>query len=306
MDLIISKLIPLLIILLIGVLLQKSKDITPKVINGLKFIILKISLPAVLFFAFSNVTLEVRYSLLFILIFLFCCFLYLIGYFLKPKLKYEYTAEYFTGFEFGMLGVALFSSIWGVENLPIIALVALGHEVFIWFVYAPLLQYKSSHEVHMLQSFISFLKSPIIISIFAGIIVNILDLYPLINSSVLGGSIFNTLNILSVITVPLILIVVGYSIRLKETNWLASVKLVAIRFLTVMVVGIGTYYLILLLVGEIDELFLKAFFAFILLPPPFILPIMMKKDSDEILFFSNTIIIYTLWSFICFVGLMLL
>lgn len=307
MYLVISKLLPLLIILIIGVLLQKSKDISPKVINGLKFIILKISLPAVLFFAFSKVTLEVDYLLLVVLIFLFCCALYFIGYVLKPKLKYEYTAEYFTGFEFGMLGVALFTSIWGIENLPIIAIIALGHEIFIWFVYAPILQYKSSHEVNLIQSSVSFLKSPIIISIVAGIIINIGGLYPVIQNTLLGESIFDTLDKLSVITVPLILIVVGYSIRLKEANFFESIKMIVIRFIIVLALGTGVYYIINLLVGEIDDMFFTAFYAFILLPPPFILPIMMKKEkSDEILFFSNTIIIYTIWSFICFIVLMLL
>lgn len=306
MELVVSKIIPLLLILLIGVVLQKSKDITDQVINGLKFVILKISLPAALFFAFGKANMELNYIVLFLLVFVYCCALYLVGKALKPKLKYEYTATYFTGFEFGMLGVALFTSIWGIENLPLIALIALGHEIFIWFVYAPLLQYKSSNAISFTKSFVSFLKSPIIIAIIAGILVNVTGFYNNLEGTLLGNSIIETLDKLAAITVPLILIVVGYSLRLKSTNWSASIKMVVYRFLTVLVLGILVYWLITVTLGEIDPLFFKAYFAFILLPPPYILPIMMKKDSDEILFFSNTIIIYTLWSFACFIGLMLL
>ena len=306
MELVISKLLPLVILLFIGGFLQKSKHITPDIINGLKFIILKIALPAVLFFAFSHVKLELNYTLLFILIFLYCCVLFAIGYLFKKKIHYQYLAEYFTGFEFGMLGVALFTSIWGMENLPIIALIALGHELFIWFVYAPLLEYKNAHKITFLQSFTSFLKSPIIIAIILGILVNLFGIFDTIESTLVGKSIFEALTKLSAITIPLILMVVGYSIRIRETKLLESFKLIAIRFATVMLVGTGLYYVITLLIGNIDPIFFKAFFAFILLPPPYILPIMMKKDSTEILFFSNTIILYTLWSFICFIGLVLI
>ncbi|ULC58173.1 hypothetical protein MBM09_09605 [Flaviramulus sp. BrNp1-15] len=305
MSLVISKILPLLFILLIGVILQKSREINEDVISGLKFIILKISLPAALFFAFSKADLELNYTLLFLLVFAYCCLLYVIGFLLKSKLKFEYTAPYFTGFEFGMLGVALFTSIWGIENLSLFALIGLGHELFIWFVYAPILKHKNSDSVSFVNSFLSFLKSPIIIAIVVGILVNVTGIHSTIEANLIGYGIIQTLEILAVITSPLILIVVGYSLRLKSANWMASFKMIFIRFAVVMVLGLGLYQLLVLILGEIDSLFFKAFMAFIILPPPFILPIMMRKDSDEILFFNNTIIIYTLWSFLCFIGLML-
>lgn len=131
MEELVRKLLPIFILLLIGFLLNKTKLLTDSVIDGLKNIIIKVALPAVLFDAFASMTLQVSYLLIFIVMFIFCILLYGIGsmlnrYFPNTFSQY-YTKGYMTGFEFGMIGVGLFGAIWGVEKLPVIMLVGFGH-----------------------------------------------------------------------------------------------------------------------------------------------------------------------------------
>ena len=43
-----------------------------------------------------------------------------------------------TGFEYGMLAISLFGAAYGLDKIGYIAIVDLGHEIFIWFVFLPL------------------------------------------------------------------------------------------------------------------------------------------------------------------------
>ncbi len=147
MEVLLIKILPLIFLLGIGIALQFVKKVTHEVMDGIKHIIIYISLPAVLFSAFINAPLKLDYLFLFIVIFVFCCLLYVIGKIIEKFYNFRYCAEYFTGFEFGMIGIALFTSLWGQEKLPIVVLIGLGHEIFIWFVYMPLLEYKNTGQI---------------------------------------------------------------------------------------------------------------------------------------------------------------
>jgi len=306
MALLIAKLLPTVLIIFIGVLLQKAKEITADVIGGFKFIIVNIALPCILFFAFVETNLEYRYLLLVIMVFLLCLALYGIGILFRRRLPYQFTPGFFTGFEFGMVGIALFTAIWGVEKLPIITLIGLGHEIFIWFVYVPLLEYTNSKQVNILKTLASFASSPIIIGIVLGIILNITGLFNVINQSILGKGIFDTLGTLSLLTVPLILLVIGHSLRFDQIDWKSSINYVLLRLALVLTLGTLVYFIIIATIGNIDEVFTKAFYGFILLPPPYILPLFIKENEEETRFFSNAIVLYTIISFFSFVVLMVI
>ena len=306
MALMIGKLLPTVLIIIIGILLQKSKDMTADLVSGLKFIIINIGLPSVLFFAFLETKLEYKYIFLFVMVFLLCSALYGLGMFLRRWLGYTFAPGFFTGFEFGMVGVALFTAVWGVEKLPIISLIGLGHEVFIWFVYVPLLEYTNSRQVNLGKTLASFIRSPIIIAIVLGILLNITGLSKVIDQTVLGQSIFDTIDTLSLLTVPLILLVIGHSLTFEQMDWKKSFYYIALRLGAILALGTLVYFLVVSLIGNIDPIFAKAFYGFLLLPPPYILPLFIKDNEEESKFFSNLIVLYTLVSFIGFIILMLI
>ena len=88
------------------------------------------------------------------------------------KVKGEYFPFQITGFEYDMIGVSLFGSAYGMNHIGKIAIVDFGQEMFIWFLYIALLIQKrdsSSEPGKMLKL---FAKSPVIIAIFANILLN--------------------------------------------------------------------------------------------------------------------------------------
>jgi len=305
MEQMIISLLPVFIIILVGMIIRKLNLVSECVVSGLKTIIIKVALPGVLFMAFAQIKLEFGNLIIFIMVFLFCALLYLIGgllHIVLPKVfPFEYTNAYFTGFEFGMIGIGLFTAIWGMDKLPIIAVIAFGHEIFIWFVYIPILEARKTGHFSINKILKDFIKMPTIIGILLGIIVNILGLYTVAQTYTIGLGFLNALTMLGNVIAPLILIIIGYAMTFQSIPIKKSLALLISRWVVVVALGFGMMVIIKWLVTSTTEFFEQAFFAFILLPPPFVLPLFIKEEAhNEIHFFSE----HTVLSFIGYIILM--
>ena len=118
---------------------------------------------------------KLAYVALFILMFLLCRGLLGLGKLIKQGLHIRQTYFPFliTGFEYGMLGVSLFGGAYGLERIGYIAIVDLGHELFIWFVFLALLLMQRDGLQDPNQLAQAFLKSPVIIAILLGLLLNV-------------------------------------------------------------------------------------------------------------------------------------
>ncbi len=301
MNELLNRLLPIFFLLAIGFIAKHRKIFQEPFIEGLKTLIVKIALPAVLFDAFSKMTLQVSYILLFVLVFFYCCLLYFLGHLLHnlfPKIYgRDYTAGYFTGFEFGMIGVGLFGAIWGMDKLPIIMLIGFGHELFIWFFYVPLISMKKNQRFNLIDTLWQFLKTPTIIAIILGIVVNLSGIYPKIEGSAVGGSMLAVIEFLKPLTSPLILIVIGYTMIFRRGNFREMAVYILTRLSLVMGLGAILLLAVRFLVPGLDPLFHQAFYAFILLPAPYILPLYIQ-DQKEGAFFTQLLVYSTAVSFI--------
>ncbi len=309
MIILLGKLIPVLLMMLIGWVLRKKSMLSLEVMTGLKTIVVYVALPFILFLSFAQTTLEPSYIVVVILVFVMCGILYSAGILLRRRMP-NYFGSIFTpwfmaGFEFGMIGIALFTALWGVDNLPLLMLIGLGHEFFAWFVCIPYIQYKNSGTFNLLDTVKNFLKTPAIIGIFGGLIINFTGFYSVVESLFWGEALLSAMKSLSNMAVPLILIIVGYSLVLEKANTKKMVMHILSRFALVLSVGTVILMLIRLLLGPIDPLFDVAFYAFLILPPSYLIPVLVKNDEEERRFFSQTVVYYTLLSFCGFVILML-
>ncbi len=301
MEELLSRLLPIILLLVIGFVSKSVKLFSDSFIEELKGLIIKIALPAVLFDAFSSMKLQVSYILLFVLVFVYCCLLWVAGIGLHkffPKIFSRfYTKGYMTGFEFGMIGVGLFGAIWGMDKLPVIMLVGFGHELFIWFFYVLFISKSKEESLNLVASLKQFLKTPTVIAILLGIAVNLFGIRPLMSENVIGMSLLSVIGFLKPLTSPLILIVIGHTMVFRRTNLRETAAYIVTRL--VLVLGLGTLVLlaILRLIPGIDPLFVQAFYAFILLPAPYILPLYIK-DREEAAFFTNLLVYSTVITFL--------
>lgn len=299
MILTLEKFIPLFGIILIGYLLKRLKVLDAGLVNGLKLIIVDVALPSVFFVSFIRMDINPSDALFYIGTFLFCVILLLAGRGLQKAriIDYPVSGFFFSGFEFGMVGVALFGAIYGIDRLWAILLFGLGHELFIWFVYAPMLKHGDQGGFSLRGILPSLLRSPIIISITVALLLNLTGIYRAVEEFWVPRGIIQTGETIAAVVTPLILLVIGSGISLQGLNWKLAGRFIILRLLLIGIVGAAFLFLIDRFIRPVNPLLSAAAVTFLLLPPPFIIPVFMPDEGQEATGqYTATLVLYTLIS----------
>ncbi|MCF7934100.1 MAG: hypothetical protein K9M84_12730 [Spirochaetia bacterium] len=294
---VLAKFLPIFLLILLGVILRTARMFRPDFIDDVKRLIVTVTLPSTLFLSFLTMELKSSYIALFVGTIIFCFLLYGAGvlYSRIGLCTHPFAQFFHTGFEFGMVGVALFSSLFGQENLYAILLLGLGHELFIWFFYVPAMQYQQQKSIDVLSVLRSFLSSPIILAILSALVLNVSGIYGMLAQSLAVEGIVQTLHLSSGMTSPLILLVIGYQLQFRTNGLLKALKLISLRLVTIGILGMGFALLVDAFIIPVRSLMLYAFITFLVLPPPFIIPVFLPKEAEEEnIFYNNAIVLYTL------------
>ncbi len=300
---IVVKIVPIFLLIALGMFAKRKSILSASSIDDLKKVIINLVLPCVLYFSFVN--LELRLSFIFLIagMFFTCLLLLALGYGITPLLRSdsEYYPFLFTGFEFGMMGASFFGAVFGIDKVGHIALVGLGHEFFIWFVFVTLLMIKRDGSSNLLETTGNFIKSPVIIAIILGTTLNITGVANTLEQIPLVQALYNAMHFMEQLIVPLILLIIGFGLDFKQIRIRTGLSIVAIRFgLLIPFALIVNKWIIREMFG-LDILYEAAVFIFFILPPPFIIPLFMRKDQQkdqaEI---NGLLIVYSLFSIMAF------
>lgn len=302
---ILNRVLPILILLVVGAVMRRTRFVSDSAIADLRKIVVNIALPAVLFIAFLETEVVANDLVIVIATFALPVGLYLVGRALQPRFGngHEYFPLLMTGFEAGMLGISLFGAAYGLDRVGQFAIVDLGHELFIWFVYLALLLAKRDGTQNSKSLVTAFVKSPAIVAIVGGIFANLAGLETSLYDWPIAGGLMATLGFVAALTVPLILLIVGYGIHLDTAGIRGAVRPVLVRLAVVLPLAI---VLPLVLMGNIldnNREAQAALFTLLILPPPFIVPLYMKPGvDDEHRYVNNALSLYAVVSVAIFVG----
>jgi malate permease and related proteins len=301
--LVFRQIIPVLLLIFLGHVIRTKNFLSEKTIEEVKKLVVNITLPCLLFISFLSIEIKFSYTAIFVLMFFFCLFMIFYGRFLKARfhIEHEYFPFLVTGFEYGMLGVGLFGSAYGLENIGYLAIMDLGHELFIWFIFVSLLLSKRSGTQDIKQLIRNFLKSPVIIAIFLGIFLNLTGLGKFLYDFAITEAVISTIKLLGQLTIPLILLVVGYGIHFQK-SFLKDLPVLLIARLVVLIPMAFLGGIFMDKVLGLDEVFKVALFTLFILPPPFIIPIYIPQHcKKERLYVNNSLTSYTIISIIIFI-----
>jgi len=302
---IINQVLPIILLLLLGGWIQHKNFLTHTTVEELRKIVVSFALPAILFASFLNIEMKWHYVIVFGIVFLLCVLLLFAGKYIGGKFaaRYSYFPYLITGFEYGMLGVSLFGAAYGLEKIGYIAVMDLGHEIFIWFVFLPLLLIKRDGSQNPMGILRSFLSTPVILAIIAGIALNVLGLNKHLTQTPFVGGVMATLDFLGNLTVPLILIIVGYGIKINRTGLSKAVFVVVLRLGILIPIVLILDNLLIKSYMHLEKLFGIALFTLFILPPPFILPLYARPDIEveEKQYINNVLAVYTVVSIVIFI-----
>ncbi len=298
---VVARLIPLVLLLGVGALTRWTGLLDDRGVDALRSLVVNLALPSVLFVAFLETTIEAGDLGVIVGIFAFCVALYGLGLLLRSSVGggRNYFPFLMTGFEAGMLGISLVGAVFGVAAIGTFAVVALGHEFFIWFAFLALLLRKRDGAGSAADLAKAFFSNPAIVAIILGIAGSLLHAAELLGGPV-GEGLLGTLEFLGAMTVPLILLVVGHGIRFDLAGLREAAPTVVVRSLVLMPLAVAAAWGASILGA--DSLTQAAVFTLLVLPPPFIVPLYMPEGHSERGYVATTLSAYTLVTVVAFIA----
>jgi hypothetical protein len=278
----------------LGALFRRSGFLSAGAIDGLRKLVLNVTLPSALFLAFLRTGLEAQYAVIVISVFGACLLMLAVGPWLRRGVgvRSEAMPSLMAGFEAGMIGYALYSAIFGSEHLYRFAVVDLGQVLFVFFVLAPVVTRWASGQTPPLSATVeAFVRTPVIIAIVAGVAGSLLGLGEGLESNSITGAGLETL------AMP---IVIGYSTSFSAGSLVDPAKTLLVR----LPIWIAAAVLFNTLVIEgwlgLDRLFAAAVMTMAVLPPPFVVPLFMARargrdvsDDPDHDYLANTLSLAT-------------
>lgn len=300
----VSGILKIVIFLTIGVIFRRSGILKDREIAGIKKIVLYLAIPSVLFLSFSSLKFDLSFIPITATIFSINFILFWIGV-LIYKLsgsKYRILPLYLSTMNFGLIGIPLYESVVGIENLQNYTMLGVGNEIFVWFVFYFMFRWFLSKGKAEKGINSGFIKSPIVWGIILGCIFSILNINISSSSNMVVSGVYESITGLSKITTPLILIFIGYNISISPNHLKKSLILMLLR----LVLAFGVGYLLKITV--LDRFIVSsphynaAFFLLISLPAIFALPILAGDylEKEELITLNNTLVIHSLMTITMF------
>lgn len=296
--------LPVVLLFALGYGLQKLRFFTPSSIADMKKLVSHLALPALMFQAFSSIEIQASYMTLVVIIFFTCAFMVLMGRILaKPVgVPSPFFSFMMGGFEMGMLGYALFLSLYGQEHLGKMALIDLGQVVFVFFVLMALLIKERDGVQSPWMLIRRFVTSPVIIAIFAGIVTSLVKDF--VTAGALLKSLGSFIAMMASLTVPLIAITIGYGITIQRIGLINSIKTIAVRKILALVLFFIISNLVVDRLLGMPAMYRYAMMVMFLTPPPFIIAIFMKQeDKKNADYVANTLSLDTVVSIVLIIAM---
>ncbi len=295
---VIKMVLPVLLMLPIGMICRRTGVINKAGVDGLKALVVNITLPAVLFKAFYSTSYTIDNVIITVTMFAVCLAALGIGFLFKRVARSPMRTMPFllTGFEAGMLGYALYTLLFGANNIASFAMVDLGQVLFVFTVFLSLVNKDEANSFR--QTLKSKAKSPVLVSIVLGVIVGATGLGALLNSSPAGDIVSHAFEFIAAPTAVVILFVVGYELRFTRAGIGACLVAVVSRFAVMALLGAAVIFGLSALMPMTDTL-KWAFVLMFMLPPPYVLPVYVADDSESG-FVSSTLSLSTVLSLAAF------
>lgn len=293
--------LPVLVMILIGVFCRVKNLFGEEVLDGIKKLITNFLLPAVIFGALARMEFSGTVLILAALCLVMDVLALGVGFLTKPLLKEYGTYHPFlmAGYEVGLLGFALFPLLVGAENIGFLASLDAGGCIFFFCIYLPILQRENGVSGSAKETIKNIFTAPSLIACIIGLLCSATGLGNMLFTSAVGPTIDATLSLVTSPTTALILVIVGYNLKLQKDILLPVLKTSLLRLVTM--AGICVLAILFLqLIGITDALVIYSLIFMSALSAPYIVSVYAKGEK-QISYISTQVSLYSIVIFIVFV-----
>ena len=295
---VLTVVLPVLAVLVLGVFSRRKHILDDGAIEGIKSLVMRFMLPAVLFGAFYKAELSVDSLLIALCMFLCCLGSLGIGALLGKVFQTGGKLLPFltSGFEAGMMGYGLYAMLFSAQEIYNFAMVDLGQVLFVFTVYSALLNKQKG--VSTKATLKSMVTSPVFIAIVAGVAVSACGLGAAIQQSQAAAPVESVLNYTAAPTGTLMIFVVGYQLTWSKNDIRAVLFAAVSRALIMAGLCVGCLFVLGKFIS-IQPPLLWAVILMFALPAPFVLPI-FSEDEKQKGYVAATLSLGTILSIIYF------
>jgi len=265
----------------LGYFLRQIHLIEEKSVGDIKKLVVNVTLPLLLFKAFATMQFEIRYLLVVGMVFAACLGVMLVVGLLKviPGLNSKYAPYLMTGFEAGMLGYALFSSIYGDASIPKFAVIDLGQVLFVFLILIPRLEYDQTKKTSLTRTALFIITTPVIIAIIIGILFNYFGLFQILYNMPLISSVLHAAELLAGMTPILVALAIGYELSFQSKNMFKAFQTAVIRLGTWVILALVLNAVVVHGILGLDRTFEAAVMIMAILPAPFVIPLYLREGD---------------------------
>lgn len=270
--------LPVFLALAIGIICRQMNFLTRDGVDTLKKVVVNITLPAVLLQSFATAEYSLSTIVLPILIFVISTLILGLGFLWTRiwRMKSRSAPFFATGFEAGMLGYALFTLLFKDHPTSELAILDIGHTIFVFTIYKILL----SGNTNLKTIGKDIITTPILWSVFIGALIGATGLYGKMQDIGIGNVFNACTDFIAAPTGMIILLTVGYNIVPKEIPWKKTFSLIIMRLVTM-----GIFFCILVLLNRTllnGIIFEGAALLLCILPPPYVIPVFTDEPSERV------------------------
>ncbi|MBE5938258.1 MAG: hypothetical protein E7265_09555 [Lachnospiraceae bacterium] len=244
----IRVMLPIIVMLVMGVIIQRTGFISEDGMNGIKIYLTKIALPVTIFHAMATADLGGQTLYIIITMFVFLAIAMVIGFLLRPLIEKpykKYLPFVICLFEGGMLSYPLYENLCGADKLVNVVIVDIAGCIFGFGIFYGIL---SLVEKGTKFSFKTMGKVAIMSPTFDAVVLGLLCNLTGVMGALLDNPVSELYIVIKDIAVApltsLILLYVGYSIKIEKGLIKVCLKSIALRMIVMTILGTAVLFIL--------------------------------------------------------------
>lgn len=287
--------LPIIVMLVMGYIFQRTKLITESGMNGIKTYIVRIALPVTIFHAMATADLNGQTARIIIVMFLALSVSMGMGFVLRPFIAVpykKYLPFLITVFEGGMFSYPLYQNLCGADRLVNIVIVDIAGCIFGFGIFYGILSLVEKETRFSIKTMAKVaVTSPTFNAVVLGLVCNVTGIMDMLSDSCFAESYLAVKELIVAPLTALILIYVGYSLKIEKKLIGICLKTIVLRIIVWVVLAL----IIMFVLKDImqDKYMLTAFLIMFITPPTFSLPGFVE-DKDAAGYFAMTTSIFVI------------
>ena len=297
---ILIAIIPVLVLLMLGMLINKYQVIDSHGMEAIKTIDINVFIPFVLFHALGTATYNAPAGWILLVMMAVLLISLGVGVYLKPWMDADLRDHFpflIAGFEGGLIGYPLYMVLMGPGLLHNIATIDIANCIFAWVVFMPFLTATTKGSLSIKEILGVALRATPLYGIVLGIIAGWSGLLPALIASQVGDLYLATINMLSAPVSALILVYVGYTLKFDKKVLAAALRTTAIRAVLQALLLVISFGVLSRFITDRAMLIGIGLYAFL---PPMFLGAVYAKDEENAAYAATTSSLFFLVSITAF------